>query len=83
MVRAARRAQGGSRRGDSPSCGGIAGRRAAGITVGTALVSFYATYFAYRNLKSVVPLLRPDELFDRQLADWRPGALRRATTPRR
>ena len=24
---------------------------------------------AYRNLKSVVPLLRPGELFDRQLAD--------------
>ena len=34
-----------------------------------ALVSFYVTYLAYRNLKSVVPLLRPDELFDRRLAD--------------
>ena len=34
-----------------------------------ALVSFYVTYLAYRNLKSVVPLLRPDELFDGRLAD--------------
>jgi membrane-associated phospholipid phosphatase len=41
-----------------------------GLIVGTTLVSFYASYFAYRNLKSVVPLLRPNELFDRQLADW-------------
>ena len=41
-----------------------------GAVVATALVSFYASYFAYRNLKSVVPLLRPNELFDRQLADW-------------
>ena len=40
------------------------------IAVGAALVSFYVSYFAYRNLKSVVPLLRPNELFDRQLADW-------------
>jgi len=40
------------------------------VVVATALVSFYASYFAYRNLKSVVPLLRPNELFDRQLADW-------------
>jgi hypothetical protein len=39
-----------------------------GIAVCTALVSFYASYLAYRNLKSVVPLLRP-ELFDRQLLD--------------
>ncbi len=38
------------------------------VAVGTALVSFYATYMAYRNLKSIVPLLRPGELFDRQLA---------------
>jgi hypothetical protein len=35
----------------------------------SALVSFYVTYIAYRNLKSTVPLLRPDELVDRQLAD--------------
>ncbi len=40
----------------------------AGVAAGGALVGFYATYLAYRNLKSVVPLLRPDELFDRQLA---------------
>jgi hypothetical protein len=41
---------------------------ARGIAVGTALVSFYASYLAYRNLKSVVPLIRP-ELFDRQLVE--------------
>jgi hypothetical protein len=40
-----------------------------GVAVGTALVSFYVTYLAYRNLKSMVPVLRPGELFDRQLAD--------------
>jgi hypothetical protein len=40
-----------------------------GVAVGSALVSFYVTYLAYRNLKSVVPLLRPGELFDRQLAE--------------
>jgi hypothetical protein len=39
------------------------------LTVTGALVSFYVTYLAYRNLKSVVPLVRPDELFDRRLAD--------------
>jgi hypothetical protein len=38
------------------------------IAVGAALVSFYVSYLAYRNLKSVVPLLRP-ELFDRQLLE--------------
>jgi membrane-associated phospholipid phosphatase len=40
-----------------------------GLTAGSALVAFYVTYMAYRNLKSVVPLLRPGEVFDRQLAD--------------
>jgi hypothetical protein len=40
------------------------------IAVATALISFYVSYLAYRNLKSVVPLLRPGELFDRQLADF-------------
>ena len=40
-----------------------------GLAVGSALVSFYITYLAYRNLKSAVPLLRPDDLVDRQLAD--------------
>jgi hypothetical protein len=43
------------------------GRR--GLHVATALISFYVTYLAYRNLKSVVPLLRPGDLFDTQLAD--------------
>jgi hypothetical protein len=33
-----------------------------------ALVSFFVTYFAYRNLKSVVPLLEPGRLFDDRLA---------------
>jgi hypothetical protein len=41
-----------------------------GVAVGSALVSFYVTYLAYRNLKSVVPLLRPGELFDSQLAEF-------------
>jgi hypothetical protein len=39
------------------------------IAVAIALVSFYATYLAYRNLKSLVPFLRPGDLFDRELAD--------------
>jgi hypothetical protein len=43
--------------------------RGRGVAVGSALVSFYVTYLAYRNLKSVVPLLRPGELFDRQLGE--------------
>jgi hypothetical protein len=44
-----------------------------GIAVGSALVSFYVSYLAYRNLKSVVPLLRPGELFDHQLASFERG----------
>jgi hypothetical protein len=40
-----------------------------GLAVGSALISFYVTYLAYRNLKSVVPLIRPGDLFDRQLSD--------------
>jgi hypothetical protein len=40
-----------------------------GLAVGGAIIAFYVTYLAYRNLKSVVPLLRPGDLFDRQLAD--------------
>jgi PAP2 superfamily len=40
-----------------------------GVAVLTALISFYVSYLAYRNLKSIVPLLRPGELYDRQLAD--------------
>jgi hypothetical protein len=39
------------------------------VAAGSALLGFYVTYMAYRNLKSVVPLLRPGDLFDRQLAD--------------
>jgi hypothetical protein len=39
------------------------------VTAGSALLGFYVTYMAYRNLKAVVPLVRPDVLFDRQLAD--------------
>jgi hypothetical protein len=44
-----------------------------GLAVGSAVIAFYATYLAYRNLKSVVPLLRPGDLFDRQLADFDRG----------
>ncbi|MEJ7798002.1 MAG: phosphatase PAP2 family protein, partial [Solirubrobacteraceae bacterium] len=44
-----------------------------GIAVGSAVASFYVSYMAYRNLKGVVPLLRPDELFDRQLASFERG----------
>ncbi len=40
-----------------------------GVAVGSALLSFYVAYLAYRNLKSVVPLLRPDVLFDVQLGE--------------
>ena len=40
------------------------------LAAGSALIGFYVTYMAYRNLKSVVPLLRPGDLFDRRLADW-------------
>jgi PAP2 superfamily len=43
-------------------------RRAAAVA--TSLVAFYVTYLGYRNIKSTVPLLRPGELFDRQLADY-------------
>jgi len=44
-----------------------------GLAVASALVSFYVSYLAYRNLKSVVPLLRPGDLFDRQLAGFDRG----------
>jgi hypothetical protein len=40
-----------------------------GGAVAAALLSFYVTYLAYRNLKGVIPMLRPGELFDRELAD--------------
>jgi hypothetical protein len=71
LIRAARRT--GRRR---PSRAAIASvrrerwTRERSVAVGMALISFYVTYLAYRNLKSVVPLLRPGELFDRQLADF-------------
>jgi hypothetical protein len=39
-----------------------------GLAVGSALVGFYVTYVAYRNIKSVIPLVRPGDLFDAQLA---------------
>jgi len=44
-----------------------------GLAVGSALIGFYVSYLAYRNLKSMVPLLRPGELFDRQLAGFDRG----------
>ena len=63
-------ASGAARRGRRcRACGASAGPRARAIAAGTALVSFYVTYMAYRNLKAIVPLLRPDDIFDRQLAD--------------
>jgi membrane-associated phospholipid phosphatase len=40
-----------------------------GMAAGGALIGFYVSYMAYRNLKSVVPLLRPGDNFDRELAD--------------
>src|SRR5688572_32997102 len=43
------------------------------LAVAGAIVAFYVTYLAYRNLKSVVPLLRPGDLFDSQLADFDRG----------
>jgi hypothetical protein len=39
-----------------------------GAAVAIALLSFYVTYLAYRNLKAAVPLVRPGDLFDGQLA---------------
>jgi hypothetical protein len=43
--------------------------RARCVAVFGTLVSFYVTYLAYRNLKGVIPMLRPDALFDSQLGD--------------
>lgn len=37
------------------------------LVAGGGLLGFYASYLAYRNVKSVLPLLRPGDLFDRQL----------------
>jgi hypothetical protein len=44
--------------------------RARCLAAGSALAGFYVSYMAYRNLKSIVPLLRPDVNFDRELAEW-------------
>jgi hypothetical protein len=41
--------------------------RTAGALV--AVLSFYATYLAYRNVKSVVPLVRPGVSYDARLGD--------------
>ena len=43
--------------------------RGRALAAGGALVGFYATYMAYRNLKSIVPLVRPGDNFDAPLAD--------------
>jgi membrane-associated phospholipid phosphatase len=42
-------------------------RARAGVAA-SSLVSFYVSYMAYRNLKAAVPLLRPEALFDLDLA---------------
>lgn len=66
----ARRAAGGRR----PSRAAMSAVRRARWTgprmaaAGAALLSFYLTYLSYRNLKGTLPLLRPGDLFDRQLA---------------
>ena len=39
-----------------------------GLAVSGALIGFYVTYVAYRNLKTIIPLIRPDELYDKELA---------------
>ena len=39
------------------------------LVVAAAIVAFYVTYLAYRNLKASIPLLRPGDLFDAQLTD--------------
>ena len=84
LVRAGRRS-----RGSRPSRAAIARvwrerwTLAAGIAVGSALISFYVTYLSYRNLKSVVPLLRPGELFDQRAGRSRSQPVRRARSRRR
>jgi membrane-associated phospholipid phosphatase len=39
------------------------------LLAGSALAGFYVTYMAYRNMKAIVPLLRPHVSFDHQLAN--------------
>ena len=48
-------------------------QRSAGVLV--CVLGFYATYLAYRNLKSLVPLVRPDALFDGRLSRLDRGLL--------
>ncbi|HEX2105243.1 MAG TPA: phosphatase PAP2 family protein [Solirubrobacteraceae bacterium] len=43
------------------------------LAAGSALLGFYVSYMAYRNLKSIVPLLRPDVNYDRELAEFDRG----------
>jgi hypothetical protein len=45
------------------------------VSAAIAVASFYVTYFAYRNLKSVVPLIRPGSLYDQGLTDLDHGLL--------
>ena len=69
-IRAARR--NGTRRPTRTMLGAIRGERWTAsrlAAVASSIVAFYVTYLAYRNLKSLPPLLRPDVLFDSQLAD--------------
>jgi PAP2 superfamily len=40
------------------------------LSVASAVIGFYVSYLAYRNLKSVVPLVRPGDLYDAQLASF-------------
>jgi PAP2 superfamily len=46
-------------------------RRLAAVVV--ALLAFFAAYLAYRNIKSVVPLLRPGDSFDHELTELDQG----------
>ncbi len=39
------------------------------LPIAGAILAFHVTYFAYRNVKSVVPLLAPGELHDRRLGE--------------
>jgi membrane-associated phospholipid phosphatase len=39
------------------------------LVAGSALAGFYVTYMAYRNLKAIVPLVRPHVNFDGQLSE--------------
>lgn len=48
---------------------------ARGGAVAAAVAGFYLTYFAYRNLKGVVPLLQTGELYDDRLANLDRGLL--------